>query len=189
MVRWMLKVLTALSLLLCVLTAALWVCNRPLDFSRGNDQTPTSWNLTVQRRVKFLHRTSFATPIVTRVGDFPAGSISAWLASHPATSVNFSDCSWRKHDRIDATTSAGEIELNYRGIDRELTVPLWILFVASLLLPAVNLVANAIRQRGLKRAGCCTGCGYDVRATPRRCPECGTKIKMPPIAAARDASV
>ena len=58
-----------------------------------------------------------------------------------------------------------------------LGIPLWLL--------AAALAWGFLRLRRLARvrpAGLCVTCGYDLRATPGRCPECGT---APADAAAR----
>jgi hypothetical protein len=51
-------------------------------------------------------------------------------------------------------------------------VPLWFLAVVFSILPALRLRAIA-RTRGRRRRQLCIECGYDLRATPERCPECG----------------
>ncbi len=52
------------------------------------------------------------------------------------------------------------------------TFPIWYLIVLTTLWPAM-LTARLIRSRRRVQAGCCRICGYDLRATPDRCPECG----------------
>lgn len=54
--------------------------------------------------------------------------------------------------------------------------PHWALVVLSGMLPAV-VIAPHVRRRRRSRAGCCGICGYDRRASVRRCPECGKPIK------------
>ncbi len=60
-----------------------------------------------------------------------------------------------------------------------MVIPYWfptLLFT----LPPLLWMAVVRRRRNLKKTGLCPTCGYDLRATPDRCPECGmTSIKLP----------
>lgn len=50
---------------------------------------------------------------------------------------------------------------------------------ATLVLPASWLVARFVgraRRRSRSRRGLCPNCSYDLRASPERCPECGTAV-------------
>jgi hypothetical protein len=49
----------------------------------------------------------------------------------------------------------------------------WSLCFIFAMLPARAATA-LIRRRTKTRTGLCANCGYDLRATPDRCPECGT---------------
>jgi hypothetical protein len=53
----------------------------------------------------------------------------------------------------------------------QFTFPHWLPTLLTLL-PTV-LFGNLARRMGRHRHGCCQHCGYDLRATPDRCPECG----------------
>jgi hypothetical protein len=52
------------------------------------------------------------------------------------------------------------------------TISYWLAFVFGAILPVAWLI-NRRRQQRAKRTGLCPACGYDLRATPERCPECG----------------
>jgi hypothetical protein len=51
--------------------------------------------------------------------------------------------------------------------------PLWAPLILLLILPVIQ-VTKFLRRRRARGLNCCRNCGYDLRATPLRCPECGT---------------
>src|SRR5262249_34881754 len=64
----------------------------------------------------------------------------------------------------------------FPDVSRVVVFPYWSV-MAVVSLPALILLPGLIRwQRGRwrSRRGLCASCGYDLRATPDRCPECGT---------------
>jgi hypothetical protein len=63
-------------------------------------------------------------------------------------------------------------------------VPDWSLLAAASLMPFMWLIRRAIAARRKAMEGRCRRCGYDLRATPDRCPECGTQADPTPSPAA-----
>ena len=66
---------------------------------------------------------------------------------------------------------------DYRQRGLDLVVPCWLLTISSAVAPATWLVVRFKWWRRGTRAkrGLCVRCGYDLRATPGRCPECGAE--------------
>jgi hypothetical protein len=105
-----------------------------------------------------------------------------WVISHRGT---FTLC---RQNGKDWGTEFGNVEgLGFRfgglrgprGSLWNLAVPYWFVIVAASVWPAYSLVwARRRRRRG--RVGLCRRCGYDLRATIGRCPECGEPADVAP---------
>jgi hypothetical protein len=74
-------------------------------------------------------------------------------------------------------------ELSPTGLQRFWTIglPLWMLVVACSIVPGRWFLFQVRAQRRRQRAdaGKCVTCGYDLRASTDRCPECGEPIRQP----------
>ena len=58
-----------------------------------------------------------------------------------------------------------------------LIFPLWAAQFACAALPLVWIGSRARKWRFSRAPGLCRNCGYDLRASPERCPECGTAVR------------
>jgi predicted amidophosphoribosyltransferase len=57
-------------------------------------------------------------------------------------------------------------------------VPHWVILPALAALPAIA-VRRLWTARRRATLGRCASCGYDLRASPERCPECGQAVGEP----------
>jgi hypothetical protein len=62
---------------------------------------------------------------------------------------------------------------------RAVGVPLWFVTLVTGLVPSLAVWRSLRRRRARRRrqSGFCERCGYDLRASPERCPECATVVE------------
>lgn len=89
---------------------------------------------------------------------------AAWLAKRDAV---------RPLDLFDRTKRLYPGVYVSTGSTHVFGLKLWLMYAAAAVLACGHLVW-ALRKSRRRRQGLCAMCGYDLRATPDRCPECGT---------------
>lgn len=71
--------------------------------------------------------------------------------------------------------SNGRATPRYMGFSHQVTAPHWALLLA-MLTPVALWLGSTLRRRRSRPEMQCRKCGYDLRATPDRCPECGKAV-------------
>ena len=183
MKRWLLNLVAALSLLLCVAALALWVRSfwafDRFDHQHRDAQGQLAGvNVSSYRGVLVVQSTRLDQVIPeserwTYAASFSARPTSPGLLAYDPTVTRVMAGFGSGGFRYAIRTAPPPDGLLVGGTARTWVVPCYALAVAAALLPLARAWRAWKRSRAY-RPGQCPQCGYDLRASAGRCPECGT---------------
>jgi hypothetical protein len=119
----------------------------------GVSTVQTSWPLAISPRWEFTHAAIDPASLrhddsfEFRIGRLGSGSAVGWDGDYKAT----------------------------RTLESFVRFPCWLAAIVFLVLPMFWIWAR-MGQQSRTRRGSCRRCGYDLRASKDRCPECGTGV-------------
>ena len=174
--RRLFNLISALSLLLCASVCVLWVrsCFQG-DWVfinvAGGPQVTSEW----------FARSNYGTLVFARNNHFGGGGDRQrpkWISHPPQPGfsrgpLGFYVIGLRRPVAV-RYGSGGGVVTNHRSV----ALPHWFLVAVAAVPPAIWLgrVRRARRTRHRQVNRLCPSCGYDLRATPDRCPECGESV-------------
>ena len=169
------KFVAGVSLLLCVVTAALWIRSywrNDWAAQASNGTTASGGSYYNVRGVS--SENGFLTFYTHHAGGASYGGPDTSIGSRTADPFAYRDVGWQQ---AQSRLHLGVLRW-YRtslthstGVDTSQHVEVYYWFMAS----ATALAPLWVwRSRRRFAQGRCRTCGYDMRATPDRCPECGT---------------
>jgi hypothetical protein len=180
---------SALSLLLCVAVCVMWV----RSFFVGDYYYRSRWSFTPPSAVEPRGSwDEFALILISGRGTFSiATRTQHWVGSSPPLPQRgLPDTRWMKNyppasaavkranDIVWRALGSGYSSARSRGVrfagqHRRLWLPAWFLALGTMVAPSLWLWRYVQRRRA-RGMNLCRNCGYDLRASPERCPECGT---------------
>jgi hypothetical protein len=154
---------------LALALSALWVRSRWRSDTVYRQATPQAWSIASNDGGVTVGRRNYDG---LRLQDESWGHLSG-----AATGIGYGVRRWGF-----AGFAGGDIQggvgtggMAYKFRDDYWTVPYWVLVLVASAYPLL-LVVGRTRGRAARarvRNGQCPSCGYDLRASPERCPECG----------------
>ena len=187
---------SAVSLVLCAAMAACWVIGlvqeRHVRAWRVRGTPERSWFARIDRQHLILseqHMEPVGMPAGYAVDstrfrefrvygpEFPGGSIGSelnreyFLLSPPNAWFRRT---WRPTGGTRIQNDQGGLAWQVRDFYGAVEIPWWSLLLLFSAMPGWWLLSQR-RARARVRRGLCPACGYDLRASPGRCPECGAE--------------
>jgi predicted Zn-ribbon and HTH transcriptional regulator len=199
--RRLLNLLTTVSQLLCVVVVVLWVRSYSRMDEVAYSKPPgglverSTYLSSLGGRLMFQWRSHTYTPPHTwkpSYGESEGWSIGSTTLSHEQMTFHIAAFKKQSHagsyfefDRLGLRLELSRYEdpsIADYGVTRTtlVHVPHWLAAAGFAVLPLAALMRR-LRRRRRVLAGLCTRCGYDLRATPGRCPECGNAACNKPV--------
>jgi hypothetical protein len=180
--------LSALSLLLCVAVVVLWVRSHLIADNVDHINVQRGWYMNSATGLVYVIRHSYPEPPPS---DLELGwEWNEFGAVTPQLMFSRRFAGWEYGPVFDPRGMWDENErtrwkrlgfYHYRqeyedlGVFRLVAAPHWAIAAILLPLPAMWL-CRRVREVRRRRSGLCPACSYDLRATPERCPECGSTM-------------
>lgn len=171
--RYILNALNVLSLLLCVATMGLWVRSHYRSNSFNVTYSP-NWEFAVQISMGEVRARIVENQYGTR-----AVCLLTYIYFQPAGVPSELDELDQVLGQVPSFSSYHKFGFRRMGVTfmgrsiNEIDVPFWFFTLSFSVLPVMRL-RKIGKNRTNSRAGLCPICSYDLRATPDRCPECGS---------------